>query len=126
MINPEITPLDDVSPDDLDALIPGFVTQSLPADGFCGPDSTMEGTDALSLRGARLDAAGSCTFSVDVLVPDTAVPGDYENVTSSISVGGVAVGAPATANLTILPHLPALIAAFSPSQIVLGDIPQRL
>ncbi len=41
----------------------------LPASGFCGAGSTISGSGLLTVSGASLAPASSCTFSVTVQVP---------------------------------------------------------
>jgi uncharacterized repeat protein (TIGR01451 family) len=70
---------------------PGAVT-SLPADGFCGPNSSMTvifpNTDdlALSMTGGSLAGGDSCTFSVDIELPVGVPGGSWTNTTSEITV----------------------------------------
>lgn len=88
--------------DDLDAVIPGLAATGLPAMDVCGTGSVIDGTSLLNLSGASLLPGGSCTFSIDLAVPLSAVAGSYLNTTSNLSQNGLSVGAPAQAMLTIL------------------------
>jgi MYXO-CTERM domain-containing protein len=90
--------------DDLDAVLPGLAASGTPAEDVCGEGSTLDGTGVLALRNGSLDAGGSCTFSVSVEVPLAANPGDYENVTSTVSTDGGAAGGAANATLTVVPR----------------------
>jgi len=90
--------------DDLQAALSGLAAVGLPAAGFCGPGSTISGTSNLTVTGASLAAADSCTFQVTVQVPAGAGAGTFVNTTSSLTgtVDDVGVtAAPATAPLVI-------------------------
>ncbi|MGD2114766.1 MAG: hypothetical protein PVG07_06930, partial [Acidobacteriota bacterium] len=89
--------------DDLNGVIPGLVTTGLPVSDVCGSGSTLLGTSILELQNGSLLPGGSCTFSVVLSVPASAVEGSYENVTSDLEGNGDRVAAPATAILTIVP-----------------------
>lgn len=88
--------------DDLDAMMSGLTSVSFPATGVCGDDSDLSGTDIVRLRNASLLPNGSCTFSVDVLVPASTPVGTYTNVTSVLTQDGVTVAGRATATLDII------------------------
>lgn len=106
--------------DDLDAVIPGLVAVSLPADGFCGPGSMMSGSSLLVVTGASLSPLGSCTFEVGLLTPVTAGAGSYPNTTSAVSANGIEVAAPATAEL-VVEAPPSFTKSFTPSAIGMGE-----
>ena len=84
--------------DDLDAVLDDLaVTGTLP-DTPCGPNSflTTLGGSLLALVGGSLAPGGSCTFSVDVLVPAGALADTYINITSNVT-------ATIEGNTTVLP-----------------------
>lgn len=89
--------------DDLDAMIDGAVATGLPLQDVCGPGSLIDGTDLVSLVRASLLPAGSCTVTIDVVVPESTADDIYENITSELFWDGVAAAGPATAFLTVLP-----------------------
>ncbi len=70
--------------DDLGATLAGLAASALPADGFCGPGSTLTGTTVLTMAGGTLAPGESCTFSATLDVPAAAAPGSYTNTTSSV------------------------------------------
>ncbi|MCB1053932.1 MAG: DUF11 domain-containing protein, partial [Acidobacteria bacterium] len=114
--------------DDLDAFISGVVPTSLPAAGFCGAGSiatsAVISTDRfLIISNASLAASGSCTFSVDLQIPNGVAAGSYPNTTTAptATVGGVAVtGKPATDTL-VLSGAPRLQKAFTDDPVLPGD-----
>jgi len=90
--------------DDFDAVVSGLVATGLPATNVCGPGSQIAGASLLTLTGGSVAAGASCTFSVTLLVPGGAAPGDYLNTTSSLTTeleGRPFVGEPATDTLTV-------------------------
>ena len=90
--------------DDLDAVLPGLVAAGTPVEDVCGEGSRLDGTGALALRDGNVEAGASCSFSVAVDVPLAATPGEYQNVTSTVSTDQGVVGDPASATLTVLPR----------------------
>ena len=82
--------------DDLDAVIAGMTATGLPASDVCGVGSqvAVDGAGVLSLTGGTLPAEGSCTFTVDVVVPAGAADGVYVNTTSAVT--GTVDGLPVT------------------------------
>ncbi len=90
--------------DDLDAVLSGLVAVGLPQSDVCGTGSSLSGTSFLTMLGGNLLPGGSCTFSVDVVVPAGAEPGDYLNVTSSLRLGSDTSAQPASATLTVSPE----------------------
>jgi hypothetical protein len=91
--------------DDLDAVVSGLVATGLPASNVCGPGSQVTGTSLLTFTGGSVAAGASCTFSVTLLVPGGAAPGDHLNTTSTLTTeleGRPLVGEPATDTLTVL------------------------
>lgn len=105
--------------DDLDLVISGLVATGLPAEP-CGLGSTISGTSLLALSGGNLLPGGSCTFSVDLLVPADAPGGTFLNTTSNLQVLGVAAASPATALLTVDPG-PTFNKIFLPDFILPGQ-----
>ena len=87
--------------DDLDVVLSGLVAIDTPMSNVCGPGSEFTGDSVLNLRGGTLEGGASCTFSATVEVPETAAAGDYQNVTTELSSGGIVVGDAATAILTV-------------------------
>lgn len=87
--------------DDLNAALPGLEAIGLPITDFCGEGSELSGTTSLVFSGGTLLPGGSCTFSVDLQVPEDAEAGDYLNVTSDLLSAGLPVADPATATLTV-------------------------
>ncbi|CAA0108082.1 Uncharacterised protein [BD1-7 clade bacterium] len=78
---------------DLGAVLSGLTSISSAQSNICGTGSSLTGDSTLSLTGASLSPGTSCTFSVDVQVPQSATPGSY-TVTSSTQtslVSGLAV-----------------------------------
>ena len=88
--------------DDLDAMLSGLEAVGLPLADPCGSGSELDGTSYLTFLGGSLPAGGSCTFSVNVAIPESAVAGVYENVTSELTRGGDEVAGPASATLEII------------------------
>lgn len=76
--------------DDLDATLSGLVAVGLPVNDVCGAGSQISGSSVLTLSGASLAPAQSCTFSVPLQVPAGALPGSYPNTTSAVT--GVQMG----------------------------------
>jgi hypothetical protein len=76
--------------DDLDAFLPGAVAVGLPMNTVCGAGSTLTGTSLVTLTNGSLPAGGNCTFTIQVQIPNNAIPGNYTNQTSSLQaiVGG--------------------------------------
>ena len=88
--------------DDLGAMLPGTIAGGLPSLGDCGEESVLDGTTFLTMQSIDLLPGGSCTFSVDLLIPATALAGDYVNTTSNLFLDGIRQSAPAVATLTVL------------------------
>ena len=103
--------------DDLDSAISGLVATGLPLTDVCGTGSTISGTSSLSLIGGNLTGGGSCTFSVDLLVPASAVPGSFSSTSSQVTENSLTATGPAIANITIRPTPPLFSKTFSPDVI---------
>ncbi len=88
--------------DDLNAVIPGLVATSLPANP-CGPSSTISGTSTLAFTGGELaPLGGTCSFDVEVTLPTSASGGTFPNTTSDLTSAGLFSASPATADLTVV------------------------
>jgi hypothetical protein len=88
--------------DDLASALSGLVATDLPGAGFCGPGSVFAGTSQLTMSGGSLGAGATCTFSVTVQIPATAVPASYPSTTGSLTSAGLTVAAPAAAMLEVV------------------------
>ncbi|MFC3194022.1 beta strand repeat-containing protein [Marinicella sediminis] len=94
--------------DDLSATLAGL-TATLPVtpDPPCGAGSALTGSAGdtfLTLSGATLQPAESCTFAVTLNVPAAATPGSYSNTTSAVSAevdGLMTSSAPASDDLDV-------------------------
>ncbi len=87
--------------DDLDAVISGMVATGLPT-AACG--GTLSGNSTISLTGGSLAPGASCTFTVNVSVPNSASAGAHTNETSIVTgtINGLGVEGPkATDDLII-------------------------
>jgi uncharacterized repeat protein (TIGR01451 family) len=102
--------------DDLSAVIPGLVATGLPIEP-CGVGSSIAGTSLLALTGGNLLPGGSCTFSVDLLVPPDSGSGIFLNTTSDLFQDGIPVSSPATDLLHVDPP-PTLSKIFVPDFMV--------
>ena len=74
--------------DDLEAALAGLAPAAggLPADGFCGPGSTLTFmTGELTLAGGMLASSATCTFSVTLDVPMAATGPTATNTTSTVT-----------------------------------------
>jgi len=107
--------------DDLDTVLSGLVAAGLPMTDVCGVGSSISGTSLLSFSGGSLLPGGSCTFNVELDIPESALSGDYLNVTSTLRLGGAPATGPASATLTI-PSPLSFSKAFSPDTIGPGGI----
>ena len=108
--------------DDLDAALTGLVATGLPLNDVCGSGSQLTGTDTISLTGGTLSPEGSCTFSVNVAVPEDASPGSYTNTTSDITatVLGVATTGNAAQDDLKVAGL-SFTKAFTDDPVIAGD-----
>jgi hypothetical protein len=89
---------------DLDSALPGTSAVGLPQNDVCGTGSQIAGTSPVTLTGARLAPGASCTFSVSVQVPASALPGVYSAPTDAPTAtsGGIPVtGLAADATLDV-------------------------
>ena len=83
-------------------MIPGLVATGFPLSGACGPGSLFSGTSFLMLTGGNLLPSGSCTFSVNLAVPASALPGTYVNTTSPLRRTFAPTARPASAILKVI------------------------
>ena len=97
--------------DELTTFLPFPVAVILPADGFCGAGSNISlafiDTDrqGLSSTNGELAAGASCTFSVQLNIPNDLSAGTYTNTTSDITAtvdGTTQSGLPASDDLIIV------------------------
>jgi hypothetical protein len=87
--------------DDLDAVLTGLTAIGLPVADVCGPGSEISGSSVLLLRDGTLNPGETCTFDVEVMIPSSASPGSFDNVTSVLFVAGSPSSDPATASLEV-------------------------
>ena len=109
--------------DDFSAVGSGLLPSGLPMSNVCGTGSmlTVFGS-VITLSGGILPAAGSCTFSITLMVPDGATVGMSVNTTSSITVdinGTMQTGDPATDTLFVEP-VPTLSKMFTNNPVSAG------
>lgn len=88
---------------DLDNTLTGLVAKGLPLDDICGSGSVLSGTSFLTFSEGSLAAAASCTFDIQLLIPDTAAAGDYVNTTSDLTSNGIVVSSAASATMEVDP-----------------------
>lgn len=89
--------------DNLDSVLSGLiVSTSLPANDVCGTGSVLSNLSGLHLAGGSLPAGGSCTFSVNLMIPANAMPGNYINTTSGLTSNHLLIAAPASDTLFIV------------------------
>ncbi|MCB0688656.1 MAG: T9SS type A sorting domain-containing protein [Saprospiraceae bacterium] len=94
--------------DDLDAFIPGAAAVGLPMNDVCGTGSQISGTSTINFTGGTLNPGSSCTFTIQVQIPQVAAVGTHLNTSSNLQaeVGGLMTqGIPATAQLSILENI---------------------
>jgi hypothetical protein len=109
--------------DNLDHVLSGLsVTSNLPINDVCGAGSVLSNTSGLSLSGGNLAAGGSCSFSVDLMVPANAAPGPYLNTTSSLMSDHLVIADPATDTLTVAPTPPSFNKAFTPDTVATDQV----
>jgi hypothetical protein len=73
--------------EDFGVLLPGVVITNMLTQDVCGIGSelTVTGSDTIYLTGGNLQAEASCEFYITLSIPDDAVYGDYEFISSKIS-----------------------------------------
>ncbi|MCB9421140.1 MAG: hypothetical protein H6667_15165, partial [Ardenticatenaceae bacterium] len=109
---------------DVNATLSGLVAIPPLPSNPCGSGSALTGTGFLTLAGGSLPAEGSCTFTVTLQIPGTAVPGTYPNTTSSITAdidGHTVTGSPAAENLYVA-ELPSLTMTFLDTPVSDGSV----
>ncbi|WP_299880391.1 choice-of-anchor U domain-containing protein [uncultured Cocleimonas sp.] len=105
--------------DDLESVLSGLVATSLPAMP-CGAGSSITGTSLLAFTGGELPPMdGMCSFDVEVTLPDVEDTGSFANTTSDLSINGLFVSPPATADLIVEPA-PTFNKAFAPDTVALN------
>ncbi len=109
---------------DLNATLSGLVAIGLPQSNLCGIGSQFSGTSLLTFSGGQLASGESCNFSVTVLVPALASPGNYTNATSDLLDSGLLVSLGSTASLQVEPppQPPMFSKSFSPNLIGVNQI----
>jgi len=108
--------------DDLDAVMPGMTAVGLPLENPCGSGSTVTGQSIVEFTNGRIQAGGTCEFSVTVQIPQSATAGTYTNTTSLIqaTVAGVS-GASRAASADLTVHsAPQFSKAFAPAVVANG------
>ena len=108
--------------DDLDATLSGLsAVAPLPSDP-CGAGSTLTGTSLLTLTGAGLAPAASCSFDVTVQVPASAASGAYPNTTSPLTadVGGSPGLYPAATDTLFVSAAPEIVKEFVDDPVAAG------
>lgn len=116
--------------DPVPMVLPGVI-QTFPTNGFCGAAATMGVVSAgfenpvYRVSGAELAPFDSCTFDVEVTLPQSVgEPGGVEitstNIVGDLASGGTVVGAQATDTLEIVAG-PRLTKAFSTS-VAAGEL----
>jgi hypothetical protein len=112
--------------DNLTRFAPGWTIESLPPDGFCGPAAIARDVvvafeeSGLQIQGARLDAAGSCQFTVQLR--STPPGGTFINVTDPVTAvvdGRDVTGRAATAEISVL-AAPRVTKSFASSPVTPG------
>ncbi|NJN16823.1 MAG: hypothetical protein HC822_11415 [Oscillochloris sp.] len=107
--------------DDLDAALTGLIAEGLPQNDVCGAGSQLSGTSTISLSGATITGAGSCSFNITVRVPPDAAAGSYPSSSSRLRIDDKQFGEPATDSVTVvLP--PAFSKNFAATTIVQGAV----
>ena len=86
---------------DLDNTLSGLVAKGLPRYDVCGTGSILSGTSFLTFSEGSLNAGVSCTFDIQLLIPDTAGTGDYLNTTSELTSNGIVVSPAASATMEV-------------------------
>ncbi|MEM9293853.1 MAG: IPTL-CTERM sorting domain-containing protein [Acidobacteriota bacterium] len=72
--------------DDLDAVLPGLEAINLPLADVCGVGSSVTGTAVITFADGIIPAGGTCTFDVDVQIPERVTDfGIFTNFTSTVT-----------------------------------------
>jgi uncharacterized repeat protein (TIGR01451 family) len=88
--------------DDLAGIYADMAAIRLPEYDVCGEGSMLAGTGYVVLANGSLAPTGSCTFTIDVQIPDSIPPGNYLNVTSDLMQFGSPVAAAASDTLVVI------------------------
>jgi len=105
--------------DNLDDVISGLVATNLPLADVCGEGSSANGTSTVQLLGGSLAPGETCTFTVNLAVPVSAVPGAFLSSTDDLTTFGIAISPPATDTLVINPA-PGFAKSFTPNPAITG------
>lgn len=119
---------DIVFQDNISQFLSGATVTGGPVTGICGAGSFLSianigGENVLVLSGGSLAASASCTFTVDLLLPEGLASGPAVNTTSSISAtvdGMTQTGNPASATLNVV-GAPTLQKQFTDDPVQPGD-----
>lgn len=115
--------------DELTTFLPFPVSATLPADGFCGPGSSLSlislgaEREGLFMTGGSLGPGASCTFEVVLDLPPTLPSGSYTNVSEEITATvdeTTVTGNPATASFDVVGG-PVLNKEFTDDPVSPGD-----
>ena len=71
--------------DNFDNALTGLTAVNLPADGFCGPVSTLSGGGLVTMAGGVLDGGSSCSFSITLRPPAQQTGAAAISTTSGLS-----------------------------------------
>ncbi len=107
--------------DDLAAALVDLTVIAVPAEP-CGPGSSIDTGDFVTLTGGSLDPEGVCTFDVTVSVPPGAAAGQYVNTTSAVTgtVGSDPVTGNAASGVLFVSEAPSLTKAFTDDPVGAG------
>ncbi|MEN0005269.1 MAG: DUF11 domain-containing protein, partial [Bacteroidota bacterium] len=111
---------------DLDAALTGLAVVGAPLNNVCGTGSQITGTSTLALSGGTISAGGNCTFTVPVMVPNSATAQEVTTTTSAITAtvdGNTVTGNTSTATLFI-GNFPTVTKTFLTDPIVAGGTTQ--
>ena len=107
--------------DDLQSALAGVSISGLPANGVCGPGSTVSGTTSLSFSGGSLAPGEVCSFSVFVQLPAN-VEGNFLSTSSTITgnYNGAIVTGPAASDTLFIQSAPVLQMVINPDVVEQG------
>ena len=79
---------------DLEGALAGLVAEGLPKIDVCGQGSILEGKELVRLNGGMITGGESCTFTLDLVVPDTVLgPDSFDIRTSELTFAGGTIDA---------------------------------
>ncbi|MCP3938769.1 MAG: hypothetical protein GY708_25760, partial [Actinomycetia bacterium] len=110
--------------DNLGGILSGLQSTSGTLTDVCGVGSQITGTTFLVFTGGSVPAATSCTFSVTVQVPASAVADTYLNQTSNVTAtqgGSTLTFDPASAPLVVETNFLSLTKEFTDDPVSPGD-----